>query len=321
MRRSVRRFTIVFMPELISIALSTYNGSRYLPAQLDSLFAQRGVEIEVVAVDDGSSDDSTAILDAYAARGPLRWSRNPRNLGPTQSFARALSLCRGSLLAPCDQDDVWHPDKLAILTAAIGDHDLAYCDSEYVDGAGQSLGRRVSSHAAMLEGRQPLAFLFANSVSGHASLLRRELFEAASPFPDGIYHDWWLALCAAGRGGVKYVPEPLVQFRRHDAAFSPVGRAGKRAGNAAARQWLEYRQRLASAYAARGLRYHERAAKWAETLHGALDGGHGLPMLRWLWRERCELPRVSSVPAFNALQLQVQWLKKLRRARSAVRTS
>lgn len=320
MCRSVRRFTNAFMPELISIALSTYNGARYLSAQLDSLFAQRGVEIEVVAVDDGSSDDTPEILDKYAARGPLRWSRNPCNLGPTRSFARVLSLCRGSLLAPCDQDDVWHPDKLAVLAAAIGDHDLAYCDSEYVDGSGASMRRRVSTHAAMLEGRQPLPFLFANSVSGHASLLRRELFEAASPFPDGIYHDWWLALCAAGRGGVKYVPEPLVQFRRHDAAFSPVGRAGKRGGNAAAQHWLEYRQRLASAYASRGLRDHEHAAKWADTLHDALDGGHTIPMLRWLWRERRQLPRVSGVPGFNALQLQAQYLKKLHRARATART-
>lgn len=309
------------MAPLISVALSTYNGAAHLPAQLDSVLAQRDVTVEVVAVDDGSSDACPEILATYAAYEPrVRWERNPHNLGPTASFERALSLCQGDYLAPCDQDDIWLPDKLSRLLSAIGGYDLAYCDSEYVDAEGRSQGERVSQGRTMLEGVAPLPFLFANSVSGHAALLTRALFEAVRPFPTGVYHDWWLALCAAGRNGVTYLPEPLVQFRRHEAAFSPVGRAiGRDDATAAtaARKWLEHRQRLVRAYADLGLRDHARATELAEALRVALDTGRSASLLRWLWRERRELPRDTGVPALDAVRQQALWLKKLRRARDA----
>ena len=204
------------MTPRISVALSTYNGARYLREQIDSVLAQEGVDLELVCVDDGSSDDTPAILAEYAARDPrVSWSANPRNLGPTASFERAMSLCRGEFIAPCDQDDYCEPGKLRTLLAAIGDADLAYCDSRYMDGDGRDLGCRVSGHMRMLEGRRPVEFLFGNSVSGHASLVRRSLFEQARPFPEGVYHDWWLALCAAALGQLLCHPSATVLYRQH----------------------------------------------------------------------------------------------------------
>jgi glycosyltransferase involved in cell wall biosynthesis len=308
------------MTPLISVALSTYQGARHLPMQLDSLLAQRGVELEIVAVDDGSDDATIEILAAYAVRDQrLRWSANPGNLGPTRSFERALSLCTGAWLAPCDQDDVWHPDKLATLHAAIGDHDLAYCDSEYVDAEGRSMGRRVSTQVDMLQGQRPLTFLFANSVSGHASLLRRDLFDAARPFPEGVYHDWWLALCAAGRKGIVYVPEALVQFRRHTEAFSPMGkgRSGDSRGAQTSRTWLEHRYRLMDAYSKLPFSQHEAAARLAAALRQAIDGGRAYALLPVLWRFRRELPAWQGRPELDALKLYSRLLRKLRRARRA----
>ena len=75
---------------LVSVALSTYNGERYLREQLDSVLAQVGVELEIVAVDDGSTDGTRSILDEFAARDARpRWSANPANLGPTRTFERS----------------------------------------------------------------------------------------------------------------------------------------------------------------------------------------------------------------------------------------
>lgn len=308
------------MTSLISVALSTYQGARHLPEQLDSLLAQRGVELEIVAVDDGSDDATVDILAAYAARDPrLRWSVNPGNLGPTASFERALSQCAGTWLAPCDQDDVWHPDKMAMLHAAIGNHDLAYCDSEYIDAEGRPLGSRVSAQARMLHGGQPLRFLFANSVSGHASLLRRDLFDAARPFPHGVYHDWWLALCAAGRHGIVHVPQALVQFRRHADAFSPVGkrRSGEPRGAATDRAWLEQRRRLMDAYASTVFSRHDDAARLATALGRAIEGAPASALLPVLWRYRNEVPEWTGRPGLDALKLFSQFVRKLRRLHRA----
>jgi len=313
------------MPEiptpLVSVALCTYNGAGHLREQLDSVLAQEGVAIELVAVDDGSTDATRAILDEYAARDPrLRWHANERNLGPTASFERAMSLCRGAYLAPCDQDDTWDTHKLARLLAAIGEADLAYCDSEYVDAGGRSMGRRLSGDTAMLQGQAPLPFLFANSVSGHASLVRRELFERARPFPAGAYHDWWLALCAAGRNGVRYVDAPLVRFRRHDAAFSPMGKGGSEGrsrGGAASRAWLEQREVLMRAYADTPFRDRDTARALATALRRAIDSGRGGALMRLLWNHRKALPHWKGWPALAALRLQLRLSKKLRRARRA----
>ncbi|WP_268244879.1 glycosyltransferase [Cognatilysobacter xinjiangensis] len=306
------------MTPRISVALSTYNGARYLREQIDSVLAQEGVDLELVCVDDGSSDDTPAILAEYAARDPrVSWSANPRNLGPTASFERAMSLCRGEFIAPCDQDDYCEPGKLRTLLAAIGDADLAYCDSRYMDGDGRDLGCRVSGHMRMLEGRRPVEFLFGNSVSGHASLVRRSLFEQARPFPEGVYHDWWLALCAAGRNGVRYVPEPLVRFRRHCDAYSPMGHKhkgmGKRCESA---NWLKMRGTLAQAYAARDFRDADVAARLHADLSRALDGGTSAPLLTTLWSQRAAAPHWSGRPGLDALRLWTRFAKKLRRARA-----
>lgn len=302
---------------LVSIALCTCNGALYLREQLDSLAAQHDVRFEVVAVDDGSHDQTCAILRDYAATDPrIRCFVNERNLGPTASFERAMSLCRGDFIAPCDQDDIWHPDKLARLLAAIGGCDLAYCDSEYVDANGRALQRRVSDGTTMLSGTTPTAFLFANSVSGHATLLRRDLFDHARPFPNHVYHDWWLALCAAGRNGVRYLDRPLVHFRRHEDAYSPMGKSASAPRDAiASRAWLEQRHCLMQAYSRSAFRDSDIALALADALQRAIDLGRNDALMRLVWRHRHALPRWKGVPAIDALKLQTRLLKKLHRAR------
>ena len=304
---------------LVSVALSSYNGARFLREQIDSILAQQGVELELVCVDDGSTDASRDILADYASRDPrVSWSPNPGNLGPTASFERAMSICHGEFLLPCDQDDVCAPDKLRKLLDALGDADLVYCDSAYMDVDGRDLGERVSDRTRMLQGRRPVEFLFGNSVSGHAALVRRSLFEIARPFPEGVYHDWWLALCAAGRNGVRYLPEPLVHFRRHCDAFSPMGRQHKgsdRRGESV--QWLQTRRALAAAYATRGLRDADAAARLHADLERALAGGATAPLLATLWSQRDAAPRWSGTAGLDAVRLWTRFAKKLRRARTA----
>lgn len=300
---------------LISVALSVYNGARYLPEQLDSVLAQRNVALEVIAVDDGSTDGSLEVLHEYARRDArVRVHRNPSNLGPTRSFERAMALGSGELIAPCDQDDRWHPDKLATLQEALGTADLAYCDSRYIDAAGTPIGRRVSDDKRMMSGQRPLSFVLANSVSGHAALLRRSLFEAVRPLPPELYYDWALAMFAAARHGIVYVDQALVDFRRHAQAHSSLGKRGGTRGPCRQRRWFGERLGLARALADSGFDTSGSAARLAEAFAQALPAVCGGPLLRSVWRERRALTPDGRHPGWRAVRLQAELLRKLHRA-------
>src|ERR1700742_869803 len=98
---------------LVSIALCTYNGERFLSKQLDSLLSQTYINIEIIIVDDGSHDNTWNILIDYAQKNKrLQISQNARNLGHTCNFERAIKLCNGDYIAIADQDDIWESDKI-----------------------------------------------------------------------------------------------------------------------------------------------------------------------------------------------------------------
>lgn len=299
----------------VSVALCVHNCERFLAEQLDSVLAQRDVDLEIVAVDDASTDASARVLHEYATRDArVRCFVNEHNLGATCSFERAMSLTRGALIAPCDQDDVWETDKLAKLLDALGDADLAYCDSAYIDDAGALTGTRVSDDIAMHAGCDPRIFLLENSVSGHAALLRREVFECARPFPAGTFHDWWLALCAASRGGVVYLPEPLVRFRRHAATASTLGRDRKSCRPPSRhRLWLQHHHAIIAAHARSTHRGNADAQALLRAFDVLLDSGRSGPLWRVLWQMRDDLPGDASALK-NALRWWLRFRRKRRRA-------
>lgn len=274
----------------VSIVLCTWNGASRLAGQVDSLLAQSCGDFELLAVDDASTDDTAQILHGYATRDArVRVVVNAANLGYNANFARAFALARADLLAPCDQDDAWHPEKLAVLAGALGEADLAYCDSELVDGAGRPTGRRLSEQRCMYQGADPLALVTTNSVSGHAMIFRRQLLGRAAPFPPGIHYDWWLALVAATGSGIRYVDRPLVQFRRHDAAATGIGR---KAAPPPLRAWLEERRLLLRALEHVAGARRDDVAALLRSLDAGLDRGDWLGLVRLAWRHRAPLTAI-----------------------------
>ncbi len=258
----------------ISIALCTYNGARYLREQLDSLLNQTYRNLEIVAVDDCSSDESAAILSEYAQRDSrLQVYVNAVNRGLKNNFSSALQKCTGAYIAPCDQDDIWMPEKLATLLNMIGYHTLIYCDSELVAANGASLGVKASDRVTTLSTNDPAAFVFDNCVSGHAMLFRRELLDQALPIPDEFFHDWWIAACAAARGGIVYYPQALVKYRQHASNITNM-----------ARDRVVPHQPKATGYRLLSLRVTERRID----LLSHLPGPHQslLRRLRQLWANR-----------------------------------
>lgn len=222
------------------MALCTFNGSRFLEQQISSLLAQRDVALEVIVCDDGSTDGTWPLLEAWAAMDQrIRLFQNPQRLGFSANFAQAMSYCRGEYIAPCDQDDFWMPDKLSRLVAHMGEHLLCYCDSSLIDEQGNSLNQRISERISMYQGHGVLPLCFWSSVSGHALVFRASLLRQAQPFPPDCFYDWWLAAVAASHGSVGYVDEPLVAYRQHGHSQTDFAKRQTRKRD----RWVQYRNR------------------------------------------------------------------------------
>lgn len=208
--------------QLVSIALCTYNGENFLVKQLESLLSQSYKNIEIIAVDDCSGDNTWDILRDYAARdNRLFISQNAKNIGYTRNFEKAIKLCKGSFIALADQDDIWEISKITILMESVSDHVLVYHNSDFVDAKSERIGEStMGSRLRMYQGQSCLPFILSNCISGHAALFSKELLKYLMPFDERFYHDWWLAYVAFNIGKVKYVDEVLVHYRQHQASIT-----------------------------------------------------------------------------------------------------
>lgn len=202
---------------LISIAMCTYNGARFVVEQLDSILQQSYSNLEIVIGDDASTDETVAILRRYQADDPrIRLLESERNLGFVRNFERVMSACTGELIALADQDDIWFPDKILTLYREMGAAQLIYSRVQVVNEAGEPLDREFPK-VRRLEGRCALSLVFDNCVTGHACLIRRELLAQALPFPASVkVHDQWLAIAAAASGQLKASQQVLSYYRQHD---------------------------------------------------------------------------------------------------------
>jgi glycosyltransferase involved in cell wall biosynthesis len=208
------------------VLLATWNGARFLPRQLESLAAQRGIAWRLLWRDDGSADATLALLEEFAAAQPagrvLHLDAPSGRLGPARGFL-ALLAASPEPEAPhafCDQDDLWLPDKLARAAAALAEIPAGmpglYCGRQIL--AGPDLAPRGPSPLP----RRPPGFanaLVQNIATGCTTVLNpaaRRLLLAAPPPPEGSMHDWWAYLLVSGCGGrVIFDPEPTVLYRQH----------------------------------------------------------------------------------------------------------
>jgi O-antigen biosynthesis protein len=213
-------------PATIAVCMATYEpDAELLRVQIDSLRAQTDTRWICVISDGGSSRERYAqILDLVGDDPRFLVSRSGRRLSPYRNFERSLALAPpdAELLAPCDQDDRWYPEKLVVLRAALGTRQLVYCDQRLVRKDGAVL-RESLWQGRRKENENLVSLLVANAVPGAAMLMRREVATLALPFPDapGVqYHDHWLALVALAIGDIGYVDQPLYDYVQHPGAVS-----------------------------------------------------------------------------------------------------
>ncbi len=223
------------MSSSVSVALCTRNGARFVEHQLRSILQQTTPPRQIVISDDASTDDTVALAQAVLAQyaeAPGQPAleavilRNPEPLGVSRNFETAILATSGDLIALCDQDDVWRPDRLARAVQEFDsrpDLDLVFSNARLVDGSGASLGRTLFEVLEISEAdRQRIhetdalsLFIKRNLATGATMMFRRRLLAVAVPFPSRWVHDEWLAIIAAATGRLDIVDEPLVDYRQH----------------------------------------------------------------------------------------------------------
>ena len=219
-------------PALVDVLLATYNGSKYLVEQLDSILAQTHQNIRIVVSDDGSTDETLAILARYKARVGEKMIILPnaaREKGVVRNFETLMKASLDDCLAQwsvfADQDDVWLPDKIAVALkemiriegpdgAAVPC--LVHSDLTVVSDHLDILAPSFAQYQRMSPGEcTPLSLLSVNQITGCTMMVNRALLRMALPLPcEVIMHDWWCGLIS-GSGRRSFIETASILYRQH----------------------------------------------------------------------------------------------------------
>lgn len=227
--------------EKINILMATYNGSKYVRQQIDSILAQSFQDYHLILSDDGSKDDTSKILDEYAQRYPDRITHHcsGRKFGCAQKhFMYLLTQFHDApYIMFCDQDDHWHSDKVQKTYEKMkqieGDPAIpamVHTDLRVVDGDLNEIDGSFM-HYSKLHGEMLTLehLLVQNVVTGCTMMINRSLAELSVTTPEDVdmrMHDWWIAILAAATGNVGFLNEATMDYRQH--GNNVVGAVNKR---------------------------------------------------------------------------------------------
>ena len=263
----------------VGVAMAVYEPDEgYLRQQVDSMRAQVGVTWTAHVVDDASS---RPLVRAHpgAARGrrPLRARTGPPvNLGSVGAFGEALRHVAAEsvdAVALADQDDVWHPERLAATAAALGpDVAAVHSDLRLIDGEGAVIADSVWRRERRWTTTDLRRTVFRNSVTGCALTVRPDVLDLALPLPERprpapYHHDAWLTLHALRLGAVRALERPLVDYRAHGSNVVGVAQTGLVAV-AAASPAAPWRRRCTTPWQASG---PWRRTSWTGSGRGPCD--------------------------------------------------
>jgi glycosyltransferase involved in cell wall biosynthesis len=227
--------------EGVSCIVPVFNGGAHVAGALNSILTQSHAPLEVIVVDDGSTDETSAVLASYGERiEVVRQS----NAGPAAARNHGIRTARGALIAFLDQDDLWHREKLARQVAHLDacrhvDVSVASVESFWSEGDGREAAR---------ERDQPRS----GAVPGYvttAMLARRGVFDRVGPFRSELrYADSldWFARAAECGVVIDLIPDVLVRHRVHGSNLSRQGAESRRECVAILRQTLARRRARAA---------------------------------------------------------------------------
>ncbi|WP_221389648.1 glycosyltransferase family 2 protein [Dyadobacter sp. NIV53] len=218
---------------MVSVAMCTYNGAKYLPQQLESIANQTTKVNELIVCDDGSTDNTIEVIRLFAESSsfPVAIYSNKENLGSTKNFEKCMLLCQGDIIFLCDQDDMWRTDKVEKQLNYLknnADKDAVFSDGMMIDDDSQPTGNTIwqeiefnkSMQQKWLNGK-PHEILFNGFVVTGATLaLRRSCLERLMPFPVNVpdlIHDAWIAMVLSLEEKIGFIADTLISYRRHES--------------------------------------------------------------------------------------------------------
>lgn len=208
----------------ISIALCTYNGEKYIQEQLMTLLRQTRLPDEIVISDDNSTDNTMKIVEEFAeiSNVTLVINKNNPGLGVFKNFEKAISLCTGDIIFCCDQDDIWHLNKIEKFIPQFENKDtlLVYSNAAVVLNDSSHYLYPLWEKKDMKNKKRGTASYSTlvyrgGSIAGCCLAFRKEFVQSIFPFPEQVYHDDWLATCAIIKGNIGVVDEELIDYRQH----------------------------------------------------------------------------------------------------------
>lgn len=202
----------------ISVAMTTYNGEKYLREQLDSLYSQTRIPDEIIVTDDLSSDNTVKILEEYKKNKGLKYFINEKRLGVNKNSEKCIKLCSGNYISFCDQDNIWFPEKI----------EKSYIKLKEIEKNGIPSLVKVN-HIEINDKNEIIRYkkmkdscLFTDIVFdfyllGCTMMINRKMLDYILPFPETsvVYGDAYVYYTSLIVGNQYRISEPLMYYRRH----------------------------------------------------------------------------------------------------------
>ncbi len=221
------------MTLMISVAMCTYNGERFLAQQLQSLLDQSVPPDELVVCDDMSSDASVALVEEFSLRAsfPVKVVRNARNLGYVRNFEQAISQCVGDVVFLCDQDDLWDRRKIeSLIKVFIEEPEVGLVLHDFIrinaDGTPYDFPLERYGNQQLVSAQLPdeirnhgiRTFMLPapRAWCGCMMAFRQEWSRIILPIYPGKGHDDWILKLLGPVTEVRFLAEPLIQYRMHN---------------------------------------------------------------------------------------------------------
>jgi len=216
------------MPQAkVSVIIPAFNRARYIGQTIESVLQQTYANIEIIVVDDGSTDGTSEILDAYS--GKIKRLEHPghQNLGQSASINLGMQYADGEYVCVLDSDDYWELDKIELQVRYLEQHPdvgLVYCNGTAVNSNGDYLyDIYISGHREENKPERILLDCYIHLPSN--SLMRMSVLRKAGSFDETLRaaqdHDMLIRVAEITRFG--FLDNPLYHYRRHDETISSKG--------------------------------------------------------------------------------------------------
>jgi glycosyltransferase involved in cell wall biosynthesis len=209
---------------LVSVVIPTYNRADLLRETLDSVLCQTVTDIEIIVADDGSTDDTAAVVAAYGSR--VRYVRQVHSGQDGAARNLGVRVSQGKYVAFVDSDDLWRPEKLHRQLELIEGHShigMVYSDARFFESATGRTAYYMSQVRPFRHGRIAEQLIMGNFIATSSTMIRRDTLKSVGEFSEepGIRpNDWEMWLRVAAVSSIACCPVPLVDYRLHQSRLT-----------------------------------------------------------------------------------------------------